>query len=135
MLTHSLVIMIAICFVGIRHFGWTTAATLVNLNGSVAMSKNASDSTVIAVGHSSAVAAAILGVGVTLWQSSPAYGLTVAWALAACADGMKKRQVETKSQKSKDISDLLLRGMKVQQTLCYIGSGLCAAAAASTFFL
>lgn len=109
------------------HFGWTTAATLVNLNGSVAMS-NASDGTVIAVGHTSTVLATLLGVGVTLAQQSPAYGLTVAWALAACADGMKKRRAEDQA-----VSSDIAKGMKVQQLLCYAGSGLCAAAAAASY--
>eukprot|EP01083_Nonionella_stella_P188123 692739_1 len=73
------------------HFGWTTAATLVNLNGSLANDENASARSLVALGNSSAVAATALGVGLTVSQSSPAYGLTLAWALAACADGMTKR--------------------------------------------
>lgn len=110
------------------HFGWTTAATLVNLNGSVAMS-DVADTTVIAVGHASSVVATLLGAGVSLAQQSPAYGLTVAWALAACADGMKKRRTESQPL-SLDIS----KGMKVQQLLCYSGSGICATAAAASYF-
>jgi hypothetical protein len=113
------------------HFGWVTAATLVNLNGSVAMS-DASDSTVIAVGHGSALAATLLGVGVTLTQSSAAYGLTVAWALAACADGIKRRRGKSKTEK---LSPQLESGMKVQQVLCFAGSGICAAAAAAAYFM
>lgn len=105
----------------IMHFGWTTAATLVNLNGSIAMS-NASDTTVIAVGHTSAVLATLLGIGVTFANLSPVYGLTIAWALAACSDGMKKRQLV----QEKNVSSTILRGMKVQQLLCSVGSGLCA---------
>jgi len=112
------------------HFGWTTAATLVNLNGSVAMS-DVSDETVIGVGHASTMAATVLGVGVTLVQSSPAYGLTVAWALAACADGMKRRQ----QKKQTGISETMTKGMKVQQMLCMAGSGLCAATALATLVL
>jgi hypothetical protein len=111
------------------HFGWTTAATLVNLNGSIAMS-NVSDTTVIAVGHTSTLLATVLGVAVTLLQQSPVYGLTVAWALLACADGMKKRQLVRDSKVSSNIT----RAMKVQQTLCYIGSGLCAATAVASYF-
>jgi hypothetical protein len=111
------------------HFGWTTAATLVNLNGSIAMS-DASDTTVIAVGHASTVAATLLGVGVTLTQLSPAYGLTLAWALVACADGMKKRNAETGT-----VSPEIEQGMKVQQMLCHAGSGICATAAVASYFL
>lgn len=118
------------------HFGWTTAATLVNLNGSVAASDTASDQTVIGVGHASTIAATLLGVTVTLAQSSPAYGLTVAWALAACSDGMKKRQQKQQQQGSAAaVSETITRGMKVQQTLCLIGSGLCAATAVATMIL
>jgi len=113
------------------HFGWTTAATLVNLNGSLAQNRDVSDSTVIAVGHTSTVLATALGVGVTLAQTSPAYALTVAWALAACADGMKKRQQQ---QQAASLSPSMTKGMRVQQTLCWLGSGLCAAAAAASWF-
>jgi hypothetical protein len=110
------------------HFGWTTAATLVNLNGSVAMS-NVSDKIVIAVGHTSTILATALGVTVTLAQALPVYGCTVAWALAACADGMKQRQLTENSAISSDI----VRGMKVQQILCYLGSGLCLASAITSY--
>jgi hypothetical protein len=112
------------------HFGWTSAATLVNLNGSVAMEESTSDTAVIAVGHGSAVAAAAVGVGVTLLRGAPAYGLTLAWALAACGDGMRKRR----ALHTDATSDLLRNGMQVQQTLCWTGSALCVAAAASTLF-
>lgn len=110
------------------HFGWTTAATLVNLNGSVAMS-NVSDKIVIAVGHTSTILATILGVSVTFAQALPVYGLTVAWALAACADGMKQRQLVNNPAISSDI----VKGMKVQQILCYVGSGLCLASAITSY--
>merc|ERR1712232_812065 len=113
------------------HFGWTTAATLVNINGSIAMNESTSDSTIIAVGHSSAVIGTVLGVGITLLRLSPVYGFTLAWALAACADGMRlRKQLHTDTT-----SNLLNNGMQVQQTLCYTGSILCVMAAISTFFL
>ena len=110
------------------HFGWTTAASLVNLNGSVAMS-NVSDKVVIAVGHTSTILATILGVSVTFAQALPVYGLTVAWALAACADGMKQRQLV----ENPAISTEIVKGMRVQQILCYVGSGLCLASAITSF--
>lgn len=102
------------------HFGWTSAATLVNLSGSVAMNPENSDEAVTAIGHSSAVLATALGVGLTLSRVSPVYGLTLAWALSACADGMKGRDAGA---------------AKVQQKLCWTGALACAAAAASTFAL
>jgi hypothetical protein len=112
------------------HFGWTTAATLVNFNGSFAASRTSSDTSVIGVGHASALVGTALGVAVTLLRSSPVYGLTVAWALAACADGMQKRL-----RNSEGVSAEIQRGRKVQQMLCYAGSGICAAVAVGSFFL
>jgi len=64
------------------HFGWASAATLVNLNGSLASDKSASPRSLIALGSSSALLATALGVGLTISQSAPTYGLTLAWALA-----------------------------------------------------
>lgn len=116
------------------HFGWTTAATLVNLNGSVAMNETTSDSTVIAVGHASALVAAALGIGVTLARTAPAYGLTVAWALAACADGMRKR-VSATTGGANGSSNALLKGARVQKMLCLGGSAACVAAAVATSML
>ena len=110
------------------HAGWTTAATLVNLNGSVAMNENIGERTIIAVGHSSAISAAALGVGITIMQATPAYGLTVAWALAAVADGMSKRMA------SLPADGPLKQGANIQKSLCWIGSAACAAASISTFF-
>jgi hypothetical protein len=111
------------------HFGWTSAATLVNLSGSVAMNPSNSDSVVTAVGHSSALLATILGVGVTLIRSDPAFGFTLAWALTACADGMKKRVTAT------DESSSLKTAAQVQNKLCWAGAAACAAASVSTYFL
>jgi hypothetical protein len=102
------------------HFGWTTAAPLVNLNGSVAMS-DASDQTVIAVGHASALAATAIGVGVTMLRASPVYGLTLAWALAACGTGMEQRIQTTEGS--------LQKGAKVQRVLCLAGATACLASA------
>jgi hypothetical protein len=106
------------------HFGWTTAATLVNLNGSIASNRNISDPAVIAVGHSSALVATLMGVGLTLTQASPAYGLTLAWALAACADGMSKRIANTEAP---TLRESLKTGADVQNKLCWVGAAACAA--------
>ena len=107
------------------HFGWTTAATLVNLNGSVAMNENVSERTVIAVAHGSAITAAALGVGVTLLRTAPAYGFTVAWALAAVADGMAKRSSSLPG------GGQLKRGAEIQKMLSWAGSAACVAASIS----
>jgi len=113
------------------HFGWTTAATLVNLNGSVAMEPSTSDATIVALGHASALTATALGLA--LAPSAPAYGLTVAWALAACADGMAKRLNERASQQNQ--SESLKTGAKVQRILCWTGSALCVGASIVPFLV
>jgi hypothetical protein len=104
------------------HFGWTTAATLVNLNGSIA-EEETSDSTVIAVGHASAILATTLGVGITLAQSSPVYGLTVAWALNACAFEAAK-----KAGGSQEEVSAYQKGARVQKALCWVGTAACVTA-------
>jgi len=108
------------------HFGWTSAATLVNLNGSVASNTSVSPRSLIGLGNSSALVATALGVGLTLTHSAPTYGLTLAWALAACADGMAKR---VPSQSSTE-EEILAKGANVQKNLCWAGSFACAVAAA-----
>lgn len=108
------------------HFGWTSAATLVNLNGALAEDESASPTSLVALGNSSALVATALGVGLTVSQSSPAYGLTLAWALAACADGMNKRI----PSQSLEEEATLAKAAGVQKNLCWAGSFACAAAAA-----
>eukprot|EP00536_Pseudo-nitzschia_multiseries_P017239 jgi/Psemu1/158103/gw1.1445.8.1 len=79
------------------HFGWTTAASLVNLNGMYAMasadgkSENATPRSVAALGHASVLVATAIGVGVTWTRSAPVYGGVIAWALTAVAAGLKQR--------------------------------------------
>ncbi|KAL3922995.1 MAG: hypothetical protein SGILL_001908 [Bacillariaceae sp.] len=104
------------------HFGWTTAATLVNLNGSVAMEESVKDRTLVALGHGSAVLATGLGAGLTVFGiAPPAYAFTIAWALLAVGSNTPKKQRE---------SEVLKTASVVQRTLCYIGSALCVAASA-----
>ena len=110
----------------LAHFGWTSAATLVNLNGSVGSEKSVSPQTVVGVGHASAVVATALGVGLTLANGMPLYGLTLSWALAACADGMSKRSATKCSEEEKVLS----KAASVQKNLCFVGSALSALAAA-----
>jgi hypothetical protein len=102
------------------HFGWTTAATLVNLNGSVAMGTS-SDTTVVGLGHGSVIAATALGVGITLQAAAPVYGLTIAWALAACSQGASHNTV------SGTASDTLKKGAGIQKYLCLGGAAACLA--------
>ena len=113
------------------HFGWVSAATLVNLNGSLASDETASPRALTALGHSSALVATALGVGVTTTMSAPVYGLTLAWALAACASGMKKR----KPAHSENDEKILGAAANVQHKLCFAGSLVCGATALYTALL
>eukprot|EP00984_Skeletonema_dohrnii_P012328 scaffold4986_cov139-Skeletonema_dohrnii-CCMP3373.AAC.1 len=113
------------------HFGWVSAATLVNLNGSLASHSTSSPRALTALGHSSALAATALGVGVTVAMSAPVYGMTLAWALAACADGMKKR----KAAHSEHDEKILGAAAKVQRNLCLAGSFACLSTALYTALL
>ena len=107
----------------VMHFGWTTAATLVNINGSLAMEENFPDYGVVATGHASTVLATALGVSLTAFHyTTPAYGFTVAWALAAVANGTNYESHEHQWSNS------LITGAKVQKALCWTGSILCLAA-------
>jgi hypothetical protein len=107
----------------VMHFGWTTAATLVNLNGSVAMESSINDSLLVGLGHGSVVAATALGVALPALgvAASPAYGLTIAWALLA---------VGSNAESQPRHSDVLRTGAKVHKALCYAGSAICVAASA-----
>jgi hypothetical protein len=110
------------------HFGWTTAATLVNLNG--ALAQDQPDSTLIAAGHASAITATTLGVGITLAQASPVYGFTIAWALAACANEAAKKASGGGSDSDSDRVETVSayqKGAAVQKMLCWAGSAVCVA--------
>ena len=140
----------------IVHFGWTTAATLVNLNGSIAMTATSvtatttedgdddedgieeeddvSYSTLISIGHASTVIATALGVAVTVYRWLPAYAGTIAWALAACASGTRKF-LDREDDSHHYVSDLVHMGASVQKTLCFMGSILCLSAMAFTIIM
>ncbi|KAK1746371.1 hypothetical protein QTG54_002978 [Skeletonema marinoi] len=104
---------------------------LVNLNGSLASDSTSSPRAMTALGHSSALAATALGVGVTVAMSAPVYGMTLAWALAACADGMKKR----KAAHSEHDEKILGAAANVQRKLCLAGSFACLSTALYTALL
>lgn len=110
------------------HFGWTTAATLVNFNGSLAMA-DVSERALISGGHASSILATALGVGVTFSYGLPAYGFTIAWALAACANGMRVTSGDTNT------SDALKTGAKVQKVLLSTGSVVSTCAALYTLLV
>jgi hypothetical protein len=72
------------------HFGWTSAAALINVNAVVAYS-SAGAGVIAAVGHLSILPALVLGVFVAFRRNAPVYAFVLAWALAAVADGMRTR--------------------------------------------
>ena len=98
------------------------------------MESSVNDSTLVAVGHASALTATLLGIGLLGGvTAAPAYALTVAWALAACADGMTQRLADPASQQNQS-SASLQTGAQVQRLLCRAGSVACVGAAAWPLF-
>jgi hypothetical protein len=96
------------------HFGWTTAASLVNLNGMYALrsssdndnndnnkNNNNNDSndndsitkakSVALLGNVSVFIASAIGITLTYMRNAPVYGGVIAWALSAVSFGLKKR--------------------------------------------
>lgn len=72
------------------HTTWLTAATLLNTNTWMAVSR-LSLSTQLAVATASAYGSFIFGAYFTLVRRDPLIGLTVSWALAALADRTRNR--------------------------------------------
>lgn len=97
------------------HFGWTSAASLVNLNAAVALQKDVSPKTVAWFGHVSVVAAAALGAFVAIKRSAPVYAGVITWALLAVANGMAKRITAT--EKEEDQNRVGIYGAKLQYQL------------------
>jgi hypothetical protein len=71
------------------HFGWISAASLVNWNSSLAVFLSENNRILVVVGHYSVVAATALGAAVTLSRQAPVYGAVVSWVLCACASTMR----------------------------------------------
>jgi hypothetical protein len=133
------------------HFGWTTAAALVNWNGNLAVTVESPQVLAIA-GWTSVVIATAVGVAITLQRSAPVYGSVICWALAACADGMSDRlderdrllaQVQSSKsnwgfgkQSLSPIDEVMNRkgqyGALLQKWLCTVGAVLSGAAAVWT---
>jgi hypothetical protein len=123
------------------HFGWTTAASLVNWNGSIASREGTSPKVMAVTGHVSVVVATVAGVGITLSRGAPVFGLVIAWALSACAAGMKQRldpdttnnknyfSIRTKKNENDDEPQVGVYGALLQRRLCLAGAVLSASAA------
>ena len=106
------------------HFGWATAAALVNLNGNIAGLTE--DPKIIAwTGHLSAIGATALGIFITLTRTAPVYGGVIAWALLACSGGMEERLVATVNEKPMAPG---VYGARAQKWLCMIGAAACSCA-------
>jgi len=73
------------------HFGWTTAATLVNLNAAIALDAASSPLTLAVAGIGTSVVAAVGGAAFAILRGSPVFSGVISWALFAVADGMRKR--------------------------------------------
>ncbi|OEU07262.1 hypothetical protein FRACYDRAFT_251366 [Fragilariopsis cylindrus CCMP1102] len=132
------------------HFGWTTAASLVNLNGMYAMrssptssnsgnnndnssSTKAKAKSVAVLGNISVIIATTIGITVTYIRNAPVYGGVICWALTAVSVGLKKRlssllllNKNDKNDKIKNKNKVGMYGAKTQQTLCQIGAIACA---------
>jgi hypothetical protein len=128
------------------HFGWTTAAALVNWNGNLAVCIDESF-TVASAGWASVVAATGVALYVTLQRAAPVYGFVICWALSACADGMSDRLDErdrlilkqgnlgwlTKQTTSEKILNRKgIYGAAIQKRLCTVGAIISGAAAVWT---
>ena len=128
------------------HFGWTTAAALVNWNGNLAVCVD-KPFTVASAGWASVVAATGIALYVTLQRCAPVYGVVICWALSACADGMSDRLDERDRLianqgnigwlKKQAPSDRILKrkgiyGAAIQKKLCTIGAIISGAAAVWT---
>ena len=127
------------------HFGWTTAAFLIDLNGAVSSDPSNPDGLVVAFGHMSALLATVLAATVTARRSAPLYGATIAWALAGCADGMKRRVLSaaaaeaaaeaaaqdegtspSREGRREEGRLRMLRAAARQELLCWVGCAACA---------
>lgn len=132
------------------HFGWTTAASIVNLNGMYAMattgdntSKNATARSVALLGHASVAVATAIGVGITWTRKAPVYGGVICWALAAVAAGLKERILANaaissskKNDKTSNNNDGVgIHGAELQRTLSLVGAAVCAATSAAVVLL
>mmetsp|Transcript_7601 Transcript_7601/g.18609 ORF Transcript_7601/g.18609 Transcript_7601/m.18609 type:complete len:342 (+) Transcript_7601:255-1280(+) len=120
------------------HFGWTTAAALVNVNGMFALatsdkkaSKEEEAKTARAVallGNASVVLATAIGVSVTRSRNAPVFGGVICWALTAVASGLKKRIEASSGKKSETVG---VYGAERQRSLSLLGAAICASVVAS----
>jgi len=104
------------------HFGWTVAATLVNLNAAVALDEGSSKEKVALVGIGSTLLAASGGVALAISRGAPVFSGVISWALFAVADGMKKR-IQNDSESRDEVGTY---GAKWQLRVSNVGAWVCA---------
>jgi hypothetical protein len=104
------------------HFGWTTAASLVNLNGMFAL-ESTSPQQVAWLGHASVVVATAVGAITTYVRSAPVYGGVITWALSAVASGLTKRIADTEKVETETVG---VYGAERQRLLSISGAIVCA---------
>lgn len=114
------------------HFGWTTAASLVNWNASFAVEKDISTEEVSYFGHASAALATVLGTAITILREAPMYGSVIAYSLTAVASGLTKRIDESEKEEEKDVA--FIEAAELQRILSVAGAAICTAAAAFVSF-
>lgn len=126
------------------HFGWTTAAALVNLNGMFALAGDtkstneeeaATARSVAAIGHASVVLATAIGVSVTWARKAPVFGGVICWALTAVASGLKQRIETSVGGKKDDTAVVGVYGAERQRFLSLSGAVICASAVAAVVLL
>lgn len=122
------------------HFGWTTAAAIVNANGMYALAganSGEEDSpgaarSVAVLGHASVLAATAIGISVAWTRDAPVYGGVVVWALAAVASGLKQRIAGAESVKRRGGAAAVgIYGAERQRVLSLSGAAVCALAVAA----
>jgi len=110
------------------HFGWTTAASLVNLNGAIARDSSSSNSLVKVAGHLSLFGATAIGVYLTKSRAAPVYGAVISWALFGIFDEMRRRLIKFKSSESAEDNKSFKKSTQLQKFLALAG-GLISSAA------
>lgn len=120
------------------HFGWTTAAALVNVNGMFALETSDKKATkeeeaktaraVALLGNASVLVATAIGVSVTRSRNAPVFGGVICWALSAVASGLKKRIEASGDKKAEAVG---VYGAERQRSLSLLGAVICASAVAS----
>lgn len=87
------------------HFGWVTAAALVNFNAAIALDTASSSTFIGFAGISTSVAAAVGGLCLAISRGAPVFSGVISWALFAVADGMRKR-IAAEIDKETKIDDM-----------------------------